>query len=73
MADAAVSKLTVTTLGAGLEIALGPGPEVLDGPGLGTGAADRADAATVARGTVEPAVRDADGRSADATPPEIRS
>jgi hypothetical protein len=72
-ADAAVSKLPVTAPGAGLEVALAPVLEVLDRLGLGAGAADRADAAAVARGIAEPAVPDADGRPADATPPEIRS
>jgi hypothetical protein len=44
---------------------------VLDASRLGTGVAERAEAVPDAADAA--AVRDADGRSADATPPEIRS
>ena len=54
-------------------MALGPGLEVMDEPGLGTGVADPVDAAAVARGGASAAVRGAEGRPADATPLEIRS
>jgi hypothetical protein len=83
VADATVSRLTDTALGAGLEVALAAGLEValaaglemMEVSGLGTGVADRADAATVGRGAdlAAAAVRGAEGRTADATPPEIRS
>jgi len=39
--------------------------------GLGAGVADRADAATVGRGAAWAAVLGAEGRPADAIPPEI--
>jgi len=84
VADATVSRLADTALGAGLEVALAAGLEValaaglemMEVSGLGTGVADRADAATVGRGAALAAwaaVRGAEGRTADATPPEIRS
>jgi len=64
VADATVST-RADSLGAGLELT--------DGAELGTGVADRAAVVVVAPGAGPAAVRDAEGRPANATPPEIRS
>jgi hypothetical protein len=69
---AAVSGLTASAMAAGLEIALGAGLEMMDVPGLAAGVADPADATAVTRGAASAAVRGAEGRPADATPPTMR-